>query len=117
MTDIEAFYDSQGLGTLLQQERFSAPRPPASTGGTRRIDARDSERVFTQNPGASLLESAEAAGLNPAFGCRAGLCRTCLCKKQSGTVRNLITGLRSDEPDEWVQLCISVAESDLELSL
>jgi ferredoxin-NADP reductase len=117
MADVSRHYTDRGLNGKLQQERFGAPRPAATPGASRRINATQSEQMFTQQTGANLLESAETAGLQPAFGCRAGLCRTCLCKKQSGTVRNLITGLCSEQPDEWVQLCISVAESDLELEL
>lgn len=79
--------------------------------------ALQSAQAFTQTNNRTLLESAETAGLTPKFGCRAGLCRTCLCQKRSGRVRNLVTGLVSTQPDEWVQLCISVAESDLELAL
>ena len=36
---------------------------------------------------------------------------------QSGTVQNLLTGEISSEPNEDIQLCISVARSDIELSL
>lgn len=117
MADVSRHYADHGLTAKLQQERFAAPRPASTPGAARRVNATQSEQVFTQKTGASLLESAEAAGLQPAYGCRAGLCRTCLCKKQSGAVLNLITGLRSEQPDEWVQLCICVAESDLELSI
>jgi len=117
MAEVGRLYKRRGLSDRLQRERFGAPRPESAAGDDQHITASRSRQMFTQKPGASLLESAEAAGLTPAYGCRAGLCRTCLCKKQRGTVRNLITGLRSEQPDEWVQLCVSVAESDLELSL
>jgi hypothetical protein len=46
-----------------------------------------------------------------------GICHTCKCRKQSGTVQNMRTGEISSEPDEDIQLCISVARSDIELSL
>lgn len=117
MADFSAAWTRLGLHTKLQTERFGAPRPVAGNRAESRIHAIESEQVFTQASDLSLLESAEAAGLQPKFGCRAGLCRTCLCRKQSGHVRNLLTGLVSSQPDEWVQLCVSVAESDLELSL
>lgn len=117
MEDVAAVWAERGLEEHLQTERFAAPRPAAGTGSGTRVHALGSEQVFTQVAGRSLLESAEAAGLQPKFGCRAGLCRTCLCQKRSGRVRNLLTGLVSSQPDEWVQLCISVAESDLELSI
>jgi len=117
ISDVCALWDEMGLGSQLQLERFSAPRPVAVPGSAKRVHAERSAQVFTQTPGKSLLEAAEAAGLQPKHGCRAGLCRSCLCKKHSGTARNLLTGLSSTQPDEWIQLCVSVAETDLELAL
>ncbi len=46
-----------------------------------------------------------------------GICHTCKCRKTSGTVQNLLTGEISSEPDEDIQLCMSVARSDVELDL
>lgn len=117
MDDVASAWAGRGLGDHLQTERFAAPRPTAGAQPGTQVHALESEQVFTQVADRTLLESAEAAGLLPKFGCRAGLCRTCLCQKRSGRVRNLLTGLASSQPDEWVQLCVSVAESDLELSL
>jgi ferredoxin-NADP reductase len=65
----------------------------------------------------TLLEQAEAAGLQPEFGCRMGICHTCTCRKSAGTVRNLRTGEVSDEEDEDIQLCISLPESDVALDI
>ncbi|TVQ40373.1 MAG: ferredoxin reductase [Wenzhouxiangella sp.] len=117
MNDVATLWAGLGLAAQLDMERFAAPRPPSLPGPEKTIQAAESEHMFTQFPGLTLLEAAEAAGLKPSFGCRAGLCRTCLCLKRSGTTRNLLTGLSSTRPDEWIQLCVSVAESDLELSL
>lgn len=117
MSEITETWRRLGMLERLQTERFAAPRPPAGSGSAAIIHAAKSEQVFTQTADLSLLESAEAAGLRPKFGCRAGLCRTCLCRKRRGEVRNLVTGLVSSQPDEWIQLCISVAESDVELAL
>lgn len=117
MTEIDAEWTRRGLGERLITERFGAPKRSGASGGRAEIRAIDADRVFTQDANQTLLEAAEAAGLEPPSGCRAGLCRTCLCHKPSGRVRNLVTGRVSDEPGEWIQLCISAAESDLELSL
>jgi ferredoxin-NADP reductase len=117
MQDVAAAWAGRGLEDQLQTERFGAPRPAGGAGSGTLVRALGSEQVFTQVAGHTLLESAETAGLQPKFGCRAGLCRTCLCQKRSGRVRNLLTGLVSSQPDEWVQLCVAVAESDLELVL
>jgi len=119
ISDVGAAWETLGLAGhgQLQLERFAAPRAPAQPGVEQTVHALQSEQTFTQTSGLSLLEAAEAAGLTPPHGCRAGLCRTCLCKKQSGRARNLLTGLSSSQPDEWIQLCVSVAETELELTL
>lgn len=65
----------------------------------------------------SLLEVAENAGLKPVSGCRVGVCHQCICQKQSGVVYNTRTGQYSDTGAGEIQLCISVAASDLVLDL
>jgi stearoyl-CoA 9-desaturase NADPH oxidoreductase len=67
--------------------------------------------------GRSLLEQAESAGLTPQNGCRMGICHTCTRRKTAGTVRNLITGAVSTQPDDDVQICVSVPIGDVDLSL
>ncbi len=54
----------------------------------------EAEVVFTQSnqtltwtpADGTLLEFAEANGINPTFSCRAGICGTCMCKIESGEV-------------------------------
>jgi len=72
---------------------------------------------FVAAGGKSLLVEAEAAGLNPAYGCRMGICHTCKCRKVSGIVEDLRDGRVSGEPDEMIQLCVSAAKSALTLEL
>ena len=60
-----------------------------------------------ENTGDTLLEQAEAVGLNPTFGCRMGICLSCTSRKTEGTVRNVITGVESDRPDEDIQIWVS----------
>jgi stearoyl-CoA 9-desaturase NADPH oxidoreductase len=78
--------------------------------------ARSGRDVVAKGAG-SLLEQLERAGEHPAHGCRIGICHTCKCRKRSGTVQNLVTGEVSSEPDQEIQLCISVPRSDLEVDL
>jgi stearoyl-CoA 9-desaturase NADPH oxidoreductase len=59
------------------------------------------------NSGASLLEQAEAAGLTPEYGCRMGICFSCVKTKTDGTVRNILTGEESNRPDEEIRICVS----------
>jgi ferredoxin len=65
----------------------------------------------------TLLEQAEAAGLEPEFGCRMGICHTCTCRKTAGAVRDVRTGEVSDEEDEDIQLCVSVPAGDVALEI
>jgi stearoyl-CoA 9-desaturase NADPH oxidoreductase len=73
--------------------------------------------VAVDDDGGTLLEQAEAAGLNPQSGCRMGICHTCTRRKARGAVRNLITGAVSVDDDEDVQICVSVPVGDVEIAL
>ncbi|WP_203231141.1 ferredoxin reductase [Nocardioides caldifontis] len=73
--------------------------------------------VEAENTGATLLEQAEDAGLTPAYGCRMGICFTCTTRKTEGRVRNVVTGVESDQPDEDVQLCVSAPVGDCVVDL
>lgn len=81
------------------------------------LQFRLSGRDVVGNNQLPLLQQAEAAGLKPASGCRMGICFSCTCRKTSGTVKNLLTGQTSSEPDEDIRLCVSVPLSDVSISL
>lgn len=100
-----------------QSESFVAPTVelPAKPSGGRVTFA--SSGIDVVDDGRPLLEQAEAAGLAPESGCRMGICHTCTRRKTSGVVRNLTTGGVSTNPDEDVQICVSVPVGDVELAL
>ncbi|MCE9572938.1 MAG: ferredoxin reductase [Deltaproteobacteria bacterium] len=119
MDRVAAMWAQDGLADRLHQERFVVPAPRAASGPAARVQlslARAARTVPASTDG-SLLEQLERAGERPASGCRIGICHTCTCRKTSGTVVNLITGVESSAPDQDIQLCISAARSDLELAL
>jgi ferredoxin-NADP reductase len=100
-----------------QSESFVPPVfvvPDAPAGG--RITFTDSG-IDTVDDGRSLLEQAEAAGLNPVSGCRMGICHTCTRPKTKGVVRNMTTGAMSTADCEDVRICVSAPVGDVELSL
>jgi ferredoxin len=113
----QAWSERGGHPEQLRSETFTPARLTVSgeaAEGTLRFlrsDARASIAAGT------LLEQAEAAGLEPAFGCRMGICRTCTCRKAAGAVRNVLTGEVSEEEDEDIQLCVSVPAGDVALQL
>lgn len=100
----------------LRRERFAAPVPQAATASVQVSLTRSGKTLAVSGQG-SLLEQLEAAGERPQYGCRMGICHTCRCRKQAGTVENLLTGAVSSAPDEDIQLCIWAPRSDLELGL
>jgi stearoyl-CoA 9-desaturase NADPH oxidoreductase len=113
----EAWAQRGGRAANLLAETFTPPRLTVSgeaAQGTLRFLASDR---MTELGAGTLLEQAEAAGLSPEFGCRMGICHTCTCRKAAGAVRNVLTGEVSDQPDEDIQLCVSVPVGDVALEL
>lgn len=98
-------------------ETFAPPAfefDPDAAEGTISFAASDASAT---NSGLPLLEQAEDAGLDPAHGCRMGICNTCSCVKRGGAVRNLLTGEISSAEDERIRICVSVPLGDVELEL
>lgn len=120
MAEAEGLWKRHGASDRLRREAFVPPAAtPVSIDGAAgaRVALARSGRSFESDGKGTLLEQAERAGAKPAYGCRMGICHTCKCRKQSGTVQNLLTGEISSEPEEDIQLCISVARSDIALAL
>ena len=65
----------------------------------------------------TLLEAGEEAGINMLFGCRMGICHTCDVPLVSGRIRDLRSGMEHDQPNEYIQTCISVAAGDCTLNV
>jgi stearoyl-CoA 9-desaturase NADPH oxidoreductase len=112
---VQDHYAAKGIETRLHVERFTLrghlPPDAAATGTVRFGD------TIVRNSGATLLEQAEAAGLDPEFGCRMGICFTCPKSKSAGTTRNVLTGEHNHEEGIEVQLCISVPIGDVAIEL
>ncbi len=109
---VQAAYDGSDA---LRVEYFKPPR--AGTGpGAGEVGFRRSGKVAA-NTGAPLLEQAEALGLRPEYGCRMGICFSCVSRKTEGTVRNILTGETSSLPDEDIRICVSAPEGDCAIDI
>jgi ferredoxin-NADP reductase len=108
---------ADGLESRLHVESFVPPAlaPPSGVAEGSIHFADSGMRI--ENSGASLLEQAEGAGLTPETGCRMGICHTCSCRKQAGTVKNLATGEVSSAEDEEIQICVSTPMGDVVVEL
>ena len=98
-------------------EAFSLPELVAGSGERVQIHLTKSRKTITVPAGEPLLSALEAAGVQPAHGCRRGICNTCACPKSSGTTRNILTQEEQHESVSGLRLCISAACSDLTIDL
>ena len=69
------------------------------------------------NTGATLLEQAEAAGLTPEFGCRMGICFSCVAKKPRGHRAQRADRRGVRRPDEEIRICVSTPVGDCAVDL
>lgn len=98
-------------------EAFSLPALAAGSGERVQIYLTKSRKTLSVPAGEPLLSALEAADIQPAHGCRRGICNTCACPKSSGTTRNILTQEEQHESVSGLRLCISSACSDLTLDL
>lgn len=119
MSAVENDYAIRQLSHLLHLEHFTLPEPvlPSNTDEISGDVAFATSERYEPNNGQTLLEQAEAAGLQPEFGCRRGICHRCSCNKASGTVRDTITGELSATSNETIRLCVSVPVGDVTLDI
>jgi ferredoxin-NADP reductase len=64
-----------------------------------------------------ILAAGESAGATLPFGCRMGICHSCVGRLRSGQVRDLRTGRVHGQPGETVQTCINAPEGSVEIDL
>jgi ferredoxin len=77
----------------------------------------DSDKEVECDGGTSILEAGEKAGLSLAYGCRIGICHTCVGTLKSGKLRDLRSGDVIEPTEQDVRICINTAEGDVELQL
>ncbi|MBT2299151.1 2Fe-2S iron-sulfur cluster binding domain-containing protein [Variovorax paradoxus] len=75
---------------------------------------------FDTESGLTLLQSADAAGVELPSSCRNGTCRTCICKLSAGEIRYRIEwpGVSADEKAEgWILPCVAEPLGDVTLDV
>ena len=110
LTAAEGLWSAAGLHEQLHQERFAAARTAVhGQGGT--VEFARSGKSVTVDAATPLMEAGEGAGVQMPFGCRMGICQSCVVGLLDGHVRDLRTGVEH-EPGSRVQTCISAASGD-----
>lgn len=98
-------------------ERIASAAPVAAPGDAPEVVFRRSGvTVPWSGASASILELAEAAGLNPAFSCREGICSTCRCAIAEGAVDYVLDPLDPPPPGQ-VLICCSRPSGRIVLDL
>ncbi len=113
MQSIQQIFAEQGLLDQLKTEFFQLQVDVTVEAQAVTFSLAQQDFMATGN----LLESAERAGLKPAHGCRMGICNTCSCTKQQGSVKNLLTGEIDHANNTQIKLCISQAISPVRIQL
>jgi ferredoxin-NADP reductase len=84
-------------------------------GGTIRFCISD---VTAESDGSQpILVAGEDAGAALPFGCRMGICHTCVGRLRSGRIRDLRTGEIHGQSGEMVRTCINAPEGAIEIEL
>ncbi|MEZ5238769.1 MAG: iron-sulfur cluster-binding domain-containing protein [Microthrixaceae bacterium] len=100
------------LETAATRPRPTAARNPGGTG----VHFAASGVAAEARPGETLLEVAERSGLEPATGCRRGVCHRCSTQLLAGSTSNS-RDASCGEAGDSVRICVSTATSDVEVDL
>ena len=115
LNDAERVWAAAGSREMLHLERFAVSRAaPAGAGGT--VTFAKSGTSAVADAATSLMDAGERAGVQMPFGCRMGICQSCVVDLLEGHVRDLRTG-DEHEPGTRIQTCISAASGDCVLNV
>jgi stearoyl-CoA 9-desaturase NADPH oxidoreductase len=111
-------WESHGDCERLHMERFQpiiGSADEKGEGGTIRFRRSDTD---AESDGSKpILVAGEDAGLELPFGCREGICHTCVGTLRSGQVRDLRTGKVFGDQGDTVRTCINAPEGPIEIDL
>jgi ferredoxin-NADP reductase len=108
----------EGDPDLLEMERFQpviGGDAVAGEGGTIRFLSSGIEAKC--DGGTPILVAGEEAGAELPFGCRMGICHTCIGRLCAGEVRDLRTGEVYGQEGETVRTCVNAPEGDVAIAL
>jgi stearoyl-CoA 9-desaturase NADPH oxidoreductase len=116
---MSAHWDGSGVRERLHLEHFTAEGVAADGergcgGAIRLLKSGVEAHSDGEQP---ILLAGEQAGASMPFGCRMGICHSCVGRLCSGQVRDLRTGRVHGEPGEMVRTCMNAPEGAIEIEL
>ena len=119
LDDAERVWREAGRSEQLHLERFSVDlKGGEAEGGS--VTYAVSETTVEADGATTLLEAGEQAGLALPFGCRMGICHTCVVPLRQGVVRDLRDGAEHSADGtsvEKIQTCVTAAAGDVVLDV
>jgi stearoyl-CoA 9-desaturase NADPH oxidoreductase len=119
LEDFESRWDEEGITTRLHMERFQPVIGGAGAAGGEGGTIRFVESgVDAESDGTTpVLVAGEEAGAELPFGCRMGICHTCVGRLCSGRLRDLRSGEVHGEEGQMVRTCVNAPEGPIEIAL
>ncbi|HEU4392994.1 MAG TPA: ferredoxin reductase [Solirubrobacterales bacterium] len=115
---LTAHWQAEGDPTRLEMERFQPIIGGVSAGGVGGTIRFDKSGVEARCDGATpILVAGEEAGATLPFGCRMGICHTCVGELRQGRIRDLRTGEVHGVEGEMVRTCVNAPEGPIEIAL
>ena len=114
---LEEHWEEHGDKSLLNIERFQIKLGTGETGEGGTVLFKASDRQAEADGETPILAAGEEQGIELPYGCREGICHTCVGELCSGRVRDLRTGDVYGSEGEMVRTCISAPEGEVEINL
>jgi ferredoxin-NADP reductase len=113
----EEHYERERVLEGLHLERFQPKLGLSDEGEGGSIYFAESDCETEADAGTPVLVAGEEAGLELPFGCREGICHTCVGTLRSGRLRDLRNGKVHGQEGETVRTCINAPEGRVEIEL
>ncbi|BBZ06767.1 stearoyl-CoA 9-desaturase [Mycolicibacterium doricum] len=115
LNDAENTWQQAGIADGLHLERFAVTKAaPHGRGGT--VSFARSGKTIEADAATSLMDAGEEVGIQMPFGCRMGICQSCVVGLLDGHVRDLRTGAEH-EAGNRIQTCVSAASGNCVLDV
>ncbi|WP_179276387.1 ferredoxin reductase [Rhodococcus sp. 06-235-1A] len=118
LDDLRSYWKDQGDYDKFHHESFQpviGGGDDAGEGGT--VKFLNSKKDVECDGATTILAAGEEAGLDLTFGCRIGICHTCVGTLKKGRLRDLRNGDVSEPTGQAVRICVNTAEGDIEIEL
>jgi ferredoxin-NADP reductase len=117
--DFESRWEEEGITDRLHLERFQPIIGGEGAGGGEGGSIRFTKsEIEAESDGTQpILVAGEEAGAELPFGCRMGICHTCVGKLCSGRLRDLRSGEVHGDEGTMVRTCVNAPEGPVEIAL